>query len=134
MEFKDLVGKHMLSGVELSSIPNEDTWSDYSSCEVIKFTLDGVTYMAIEDPSDGYRSYCNELKITEDEPKYPFPPQEVIGEMREGDEYCKDDVIEFYDTSTNKCVLAIGTHDYDDYYPCCIMEYYPENLAINMNK
>jgi hypothetical protein len=129
MELKDLVGEHELSGLDTftnkATNPYDDDGDGY------RFVLDGVTYCAIEDPSDGYRSMLRDLEITDENVSYNFPPQKVIGKMRNDEEYSKNDVIEFYDAITNKLVLAIGTDNYDDYYPSCIMEWNPGNLSVN---
>jgi len=130
MELKDLVGEHELSGLDTFIKKATEPYDD--DADGYRFILDGVTYCAIEDPSDGYRSTLSDLEATADKVDYTFPPHKVIGKMREDGVYSKNDVIEFYDAVTNKVVLAFGTDNYDDYYPCCIMEWYPENLAANL--
>lgn len=132
MELRDLVGEHELSG--LDTFIKKATETYYDDANGYRFVLDGITYCAIEDPGDGYRSNLEDLEVTTDKVDYTFPPQKVICKMREDEEYSKNDVLELYDAVTNKLVLAIGTDDYDDYYPCCIMQWSPENLAINEGK
>lgn len=129
MELKDLVGEHELSG--LDTFIKKATEMYYDDANGYRFVLDGITYCVIEDPGDGYRSNLEDLEVTTDKVDYTFPPQKVIGKMREDS---KNDVLELYDAITNKLVLAIGTENWDDYYPCCIMEWSPENLAINEGK
>jgi hypothetical protein len=131
MELKDLVGEHELSGLDTFTKKATETWEEDS--DGYRFVLDGKTYCALEDPSDGYRSNLRNLEITEDKVDYTFPPQKVIGKMREDEEYSKNDTIEFYDAINGKLILVIGTDNWDDYYPCCIMNWYPENLSINSN-
>ncbi len=46
-------GRHMLSGVGHATI--ETVWKEKVDADL--FRIDGVTYAAYEDPSDGYRSY-----------------------------------------------------------------------------
>lgn len=58
----------------------------------------------------------------------------VYGAMRQKDSFHEHDVIQFYDVVTNKIVLELGTESVDDYYPCCVMSWHPENLAININR
>ncbi len=48
------------------------------------------------------------------------------------DEFC--DVLQLLDAVTNEVVLEIGTDDFNDYYPCCVMNWYPEKLHINKEK
>lgn len=129
MELSDLVGEHYLSGLDTYIEPKEEDYQEDK--EAFRFVLDGITYKAVEDPSDGWRSYLGELSVTDEKVQYNFPPQKVIGKMREDEEYSKNDVIEFYDPITNKLVLAVGTDNHDDWYPCCVMVWNPENLAVN---
>lgn len=74
MELSDLVGIHKLSGVETGQVSINDEFGDTQDCGFVKFTLDGVHYMAVEDPEDGYRSRCRELVVSEQAPRYSFPP------------------------------------------------------------
>ena len=49
MELKDLVGEHILSGVDFES-SNQQVYSDlYRDCEIVNFVLDGETYTAIQE-------------------------------------------------------------------------------------
>jgi hypothetical protein len=59
IELENLIGEHLLSGVD--NIQVDET----EPIDAILFILDGVTYMAIEDPDDGYRSMLAELKIVD---------------------------------------------------------------------
>ena len=60
LNLSDLVGAHVLSGIETGVRAFDDSfWCETSN--YIKFTLDGITYMAVEDPDDGYRSYMGEI-------------------------------------------------------------------------
>ena len=138
MKLKDLVGEHELSGVD--SITEEKKEFSFSECarevQVIRFVLDGKTYKAIEDPSDGYRSYLEELEVTDEKITNNFPPQKVIGNMKKRDEWCiyENDTIQFIDSVTGGIVLEIGTDNYDGYYPMCVLYWNPENLAINIGR
>lgn len=134
MELQDLLGKHMLSGVDMGHESIKNTWGDdFESCQTLNFTLDGVTYSAIEDPSDGYRSSMNEIRVTDAPAKNTFAPQEVLGVMRRDDDY-KNDVLDLIDTTTGKVVLSVGTTNTDDYYPSFEAVFAPENMAINAGK
>lgn len=118
MEIKDFAGKHKLSGVE---------YTTKDGYEAILFTLDDVHYLATEDPNDGYRSTMNDVEVSERAPRSWFLPVEVVGVYGSSD----DDIISFVDSRNGKVVLEIGTRDVDDYYPCCVMSYSPENFAVN---
>lgn len=62
MDLQDFKGKYQLQGVD-EFTGTVKTWGcDFENCSVIRFKLNGVVYVATEDPSDGYRSYLGELK------------------------------------------------------------------------
>ena len=150
MELKDLVGEHILSGVDMTSKPY---WGyRYQDCQVINFVLDGITYSAIEDPDcqvidfvldgitysaiedldDGYRTMMGEIKvITEPVVSNAFPGQEVVARMLPDSKYEKNEVLEIIDIRTGKTVLQVGTANTDDYYPYFVAEFTPENMFIN---
>lgn len=132
MKLKDLVGPRIFSGIETGSreIPK---WGRHEECDYIKFILDGVTYMALEDPDDGYRSYMEELKVVDEPCKTKLPDIPVYCRYRSTDEWgmMECDLLDFYDETNNKCFLTIGTENTDDYYPYCILRYRPEELAVN---
>jgi hypothetical protein len=134
MELKELVGAHILSGVEVGCEERKlHIWTE--SCNYVKFTLDGVTYKAVEDPSDGYRSYMEELEVSETPCKIKLPNIEVLCELSEVGEYeGESDVLCVYDVLSGKKIMAVGTENYDDYYPCCVLEYHPENMYCNINR
>lgn len=130
-EFSELLGLHMLSGLETSTEKVIDLGYGYDSATVVYFVLDGVTYRVYEDPSDGYRSSMGSFDVVTDYVvKNRFPEQQVFGVMRP-DGYDKNDTIEFMDAMTSKVVLALGTDSYDDWYPTFVFEWNPENMAIN---
>lgn len=132
MELKDLIGEHELSGLDTFTKKGSDYYQ--SDADGYRFILDDITYSVVENPDDGYRSHLSDLEVTTDKVDYTFPPQKVFGKMREDQEYSKNDVLELYDITTNKLVLAIGTDNYDDWYPTCIMDWQPQNLAINIGR
>lgn len=126
MELENLVGKHILSGVETGEV-ERPAWSGSPKCNYFKFCLDGISYMAVEDPSDGYRSYCDDLEIVDEPCKISIPSTEVVATYRgEG-----EDILALIDCETGKVVLEVGTGNTNDYYPYCVMEWSPENLACN---
>jgi hypothetical protein len=40
----------------------------------------------------------------------------------------------FTDVVTGKVVLEVGTDNTEDYYPYCVMNWSPENLACNVGR
>ena len=129
MELKDLVGEHLLSGLDTFVKPKERHYDD--DAQGFRFILDGVTYEALEDPSDGYRSYLKELDISNEKVSYTFPAQKVFGNMKDNSSYALNDVIQFKNVDTQEIVLEFGTDNHDDWYPSCVLGWYPENLPIN---
>lgn len=45
MELRDLVGVHLMTGIETGTVKRENWWSGEDNCNYVKFRLDGVTYM-----------------------------------------------------------------------------------------
>lgn len=133
MNFEDLVGNHILSGVEEKLIEISDCWGNVSTNSII-IQLDGKNYAFIEDPDDGYRSYCRDPEEVAQEPKYKLPNIPVnITVFEEGNGWAIDRYLIFTDINNDKEILRIGTQDYNDWYPCCRFEWHPENLFINQH-
>lgn len=130
MELKDLAGNHILSGIEVGQ-KTVERYFYQEACNYIKFTIDGTTYMALEDPDDGYRSYMHELEIVEEPCKIKLPNIFVCCHMRGNGDYENNDILVFVDFENKKEILEIGTGNYDDYYPYCVLNYYPENMSCN---
>lgn len=130
LTLESICGKHIFSGCELTT---ENVYVGYGSeaCTVCLFTLDGVTYKAVENPDDGYRSYCKDIEISEIKPKYSFNGIEVVCSMMESIDSFEHDVLIIQDAKNGKTVLEVGTKYVDDYYPCCHFDYTPENMSCN---
>jgi hypothetical protein len=105
---------------------------DYDEdCNGYIFRLNGQNYAIWENPSDGYRSYC-EIEPTDLPCKNTFPPQEVFVRLYDEQDGCtKDNGILIYNMDDASLILKLGTDNYDDYYPTARMEFHPENLPIN---
>lgn len=127
MELKELVGEHVLSGVDMGTKSIQQYGERYEDCRVINFVLDGKTYTAI---ADGYRS-MNEIKESEEPVSNVFEGQRVLAKMRDDDRYETNDVLELVDLQTGKVVLSVGTGNTDDYYTYLVAEFTPENMGIN---
>ena len=126
MRLEDLKGEHMFSGVDYTE--------GYEAINIM-FCLDGVTYIAEEDPDDGYRSYMKELRISEIPCKNSFEPERVFCEYTEKGNYDGDsDILIIKNPITENVILKIGTENVCDYYPSCVMEYHPENMQCNTLK
>ena len=135
IEIKSLVGKHTLSGVDEITRKIKNYFGDsFESCQCINFVLDGKTYTAIEDPDDGYRSALDKIIESNEKIENTFAPVEVIVLYREKYQYGECEILDFVDIKNGKRVLEIGTEDTDDYYPCFVACWMPENLSINEGK
>lgn len=134
MGFEELVGKHRMSGIEEGR--TEHMLSIYGIEEVnyVKFTLDGITYRALEDPDDGFRSYCQNLETVEEECKIKLPDIEVVCECSAKYGDYEADMIIIKDAENGLPILELGTANTDDYYPFCVMEWMPKNIALNRAK
>lgn len=135
MELKDLVGEHLLTGVDFCTqqIKQYDWSDDLEDCQVVRFCLDDVVYVATEDPSDGYRSYLGQLIIDNTNTmSNQFLAQRVVGVHRvKGNYDTVDDILELIDVVTGEVVLEVGTDNCDDYYPSFVSSFHPEAMAIN---
>ena len=124
MKLKDLKGKHTFTGVEFGTMK-----MDWGEVNTVKFQLDGVTYVAVENPSDGYRSYMEDLYTCDDKIANPIPETDVVCVHKA----THDDILEVNDVRNGKTILRVGTENFYHYYRVCIFEYSPENLHINKN-
>lgn len=132
VELKDLCGEHVLTGVDRTSQIFKSYGGDEDS-QVINFTLDGKTYTAAEDPSDGYRSSMRYCAVSDEPTKNTFAPVRVVGRLKEiepGDDDAPN-VLQLFDVVTGKLVLEVGTENADSYYPYWVACFSPENMAIN---
>lgn len=116
MDFKDLCGNHIFQGIEISNKKHIGMYGDEEDVGVIKFMLDGITFEAMEDPDDGYRSYCSDIVISNEKPKYTFPDNRILCKMKPNDDY-EHDVLMGINPNTGCVIFEIGTLYIDDYYP-----------------
>ena len=128
----DLVGAHKLTGVDYS-VESIEKYGHLEDCQLINFVLDGVTYTAVEDPVDGYRSCMKEIKVSDFKVTNKFKAVKVVGTMRRDGHY-KCDILDLIDAVTGKIVLSVGTYAIDDYYPSFVSDWIPENLVHNVGK
>ena len=117
-------------------VPFDGSLRRTDATNAILIKLDNTNYIFIEDPDDGYRSFMCPIAITDRTPKYILPDIEVTIEhitepIPEEYNYYNNDIYEFYEG--NNLILRVGTENVDDYYPRCLLEYYPEALKCNQN-
>jgi hypothetical protein len=132
VDLETLVGEHELSGVDGDRIMVKDWCDREEPCEVLRFVLDGKTYEAVEDPSDGYRSDMAYFRTTDTPIKNMFAPVKVIGRYRTKGEYSGTDaVLELIDAANGKLILEVGASNVDDYYPSFVANWIPGDMAVN---
>jgi len=133
---RSLVGPHVLDAVDFSTERVPTYGGYFENAQHCRFRLDGIVYIAVEDPSDGYRSSMEHLLLGSGEMTNVFPPLQVIARHRtesgEGWGHQTDDVLELVDAVTGKVVLEVGTENEDDYYPCFVASFHPEAMAHNV--
>ena len=131
MKLKDFTGTKVLDAVDFLT-EKTTNYYDEENCQVCRFRLDGVVYVAVEDPNDGYRSMMKDLKIDNDATmKNIFIGCEVICTHIEKGDYYDHDILELVDAKTGKAVLRVGTGNYNDYYPYFVAEFNPTAMAVN---
>ena len=136
MELKDLVGEHLIDAVDFSKRKVKTWGHEREDAQAIRFRLDGIVYMAIEDPTDGYRSHMKDLAVSRKEKmRNTFPPVRVIGRYREQGGPDREnegaDILELVDAVTGGIVLEVGTENTEDYYPYFVASFHPEAMSIN---
>ena len=83
------------------------------------FRIGDLTFEAIEDESDGYRSSLQEFKLVENiRPVF----REKVTIKTDGDYF-------YLINEMGKTVLTVGTDDSNDYYPCFRFNWEPRNLS-----
>lgn len=150
----DLARPHvMLSGVSYDGAEISDYaiggYGDDRPGNAISFCLGDTTYTCFEDPNDGYRSSLglvlaragNRLKNNfeavgllpfacacgaSDDECYFMPLAQCLGLGK------APPIVAFGAPNCitlQDCALAIGTSNYDDWYPSCVMRFSAENLT-----
>lgn len=133
--FELLVGEHTLDAVD-ESTEQTKYWGDrLQDANCLRFRLDGKVYVALEDPDDGYRSAMEKLFVMDGDMKNVFPPVKVRARI------CKQTgeppwanaatILELVDVANGKVILKVGTDAEDDYYPCFVASWLPQNMAQN---
>lgn len=126
IELKNLVGSHILSGIDLGAEPLEDGML----ANYVKFTLDGITYRVNENPEDGFRSWMQDPQIVAEPCKIQLP--NVLVNCGLDPDTCSEILI-MTDMNDGLEIMRIGTYYNDELYPTCIFNWYPENLPCNMD-
>lgn len=134
IELASLVGLKFLDAVDFANERRQRYSDEWEDCQVCRFRLDGKVYLAIEDPSDGYRSCLASMSEYQDAcpMQNVFPAVQVLARHRTKSRYHDADVVELIDVVTGQTVLEFGTDNTDDYYPILVASFSPENMATNV--
>lgn len=96
------------------------------------FKIGDIVLEAIEDPSDGYRSYLGCVKVATNEGlifhEKPIAVVRVVEKTYHFPRPFTGCVL--VDANDDHVWLEVGTSDYDDYYPCFTFRYMPKVKAI----
>ena len=120
------------------TVERSEGWNGHDEdASVCRFRLNGVLYMATEDPSDGYRSMMRDLLVLGNEKTTnEFLPVAVSTEYfsnrrdMKGDGYDGEcDILRIVDVVTGGTILEIGTDMYDDYYPSFVASFDPSVMS-----
>ena len=126
----ELLGAHMLDAVDFDNdaVNLLKAYNpDLEAASTIAFRLDGVVYVAVEDPDDGYRSSMSHIYIVDARMVNVFPAVKVWGQWAGADEA----LVEFMRMDGGAVLLEVGTDVEDGYYPCFISSFKPENMPVN---
>lgn len=132
-DYDEFYGLHKLSGVDILEGNDED---EGRKCV---FILDSVKYCGCEDPDDGYRSYMGRIFSLKYDTTVQniFPCEDIVicgYNSYDEDLDITSEGLQFLNAKTGQPVLILGTVALDDYYPSCRMEWYPENLQVNLKR
>lgn len=103
------------------------------------FCLGSGIYEAVQDPDDGYRSYCEDIEMVQDASKLVFFKQPIarvrvekysVNGIRNttGDSLWFDNFRgwRLVDIDDGHEWLIFGTDNTEDYYPCALFSYVPK--------
>lgn len=134
MQLEDLIGEHVLTGVEFGVLPPDESRYRHEDANTMTFVLDGRAYCVTEDENDGYRSSMRDIvEVPIETVKNVFAPVKVLARHRTRSTGGSDaaDILELIDCVTTKTVLEVGTENSDDYYPSYVANFSPEHMACN---
>lgn len=119
LTLEDLVGQHVLDAVDFLSVNATDQDSS-----AMRFRLDGVVYMVVEDPDDGYRSSMREIFVDPAPIVNVFRPIKVFGIYDSG-------TLRLKASGNGKTILEVGTDHSDSYYPSFVTSFNPEGIDVD---
>jgi hypothetical protein len=127
-DLSDFVGEYIFTLIpDCSEVHQTDA-------TVVSFGLDNMVIFVHENPSDGYRSHVGDVVVagladcSKVHNRILPVNQYVICEFSDS---CDEDILRIRSAKTGLLIFIIGTDSADDYYPCFVWTYYPENLDAN---
>lgn len=97
----------------------------YGVCENC-YKLGDTVWEAIEDPSDGYRSYLASIEYKNDGHNLTFFPDPIATVVIHQENNEVFDGYEFVDVEDGHIWLEVGTNRHNDYYPSFYFAYHPK--------
>lgn len=94
-----------------------------------RYKLDNTVWEAIEDKSDGYRSYLGSIEISTEKSDDIFFPDSLGKVYVQKYDQNDTDGWTVVDEATGHVWLVIGTNHSDSYYPSFRFEYTPKDPA-----
>lgn len=148
MQLEGLKGIHNLSGIECGYINKYFRWKEeikYQNCDnrckYIAFTLDGVTYVAVQsDINEDATSICREnLIVSNEKLSTVFNPVKVMCKYKrtektddsftDGNISCVlDSILQIYDINTNRLIIEVGTENINSDYHFFTCKFNPQNI------
>lgn len=112
----------------LQEFLDRDGWTPFYGVDNTLFKLGDRVFEAVEDESDGYRSYLQSVEARPDAKGIFAPAPFAEVRVRETDRGSFDGY-ELYDRSGHVW-LTIGTNNSDDYYPSFVFTYEPSGELV----
>jgi hypothetical protein len=122
VQLSELAGTRVLDGINRGPSHTDDA-------NVVLLRLNGVTYEFSEDPNDGYRSMLGGVRVVTD-PVVPFEP--VIVSIEHIDNASTKMLVLRRALGKRNEICRVGTDNYDDYYPCFVFDWQPDNDVPDM--
>lgn len=95
---------------------------DFFGVDNLHYKLGDTVWLAVEDESDGYRSYLGSITKA-DRDDLIFPNQPFAHVKVEEYDTGLEEGFRLVDTTDSHIWLRIGTNNADDYYPSFVFEY-----------
>lgn len=92
MELKDLVGIHLMTGIETGTIKINGWWYKSNNCNYVKFRLDNITYMAVIEVPDYYRGVVHRHRDRRETVEFKWKEDYLRELIRTGNE---DDIVKY---------------------------------------